>query len=53
VWIALDVDGADIAAADGPMRLIVPDDATPARWVLAIESIEVVDASAPATQPAK
>jgi len=34
-------------AADGPFRLVVPDDKRAARWVRGIVSIEVVDGAAP------
>ncbi len=51
VWLALDEDGKPLPEGDGPMRLIVPDDKMPGRAVHEIASIELVDLSAPATQP--
>ena len=53
VWLALDEDGKPLPDADGPMRLIVPDDKMPGRAVHAIASIEIVDITSPATQPAQ
>jgi hypothetical protein len=52
VWLAFDADGQPLPAADGPLKLIVPDDQKPARWVHAVRSISVVDVT-PTTQPAK
>ncbi len=37
-------DGQPLDADDGPLRLIVPDDAQPARWVRQVEAITVVAA---------
>ena len=51
VWLAIDEDGKPLADADGPMRLIVPEDQMPARGVHQVASIDVVDLSAAATQP--
>jgi DMSO/TMAO reductase YedYZ molybdopterin-dependent catalytic subunit len=53
IWLALDVDGKPLPDADGPMKLVVPDDAKPARWVHAVQSISVVKLEPPATQPAR
>jgi len=52
VWVALAEDGKPLADSDGPVRLIVPDDKMPPRAVHQVASIEIVDLSAPATQPA-
>jgi hypothetical protein len=52
VWVALVEDGKPLADGDGPVRLIVPDDKMPPRAVHQVASIEIVDLSAPATQPA-
>ncbi len=52
VWLALDMDGKPLADADGPTRLIVPDDQMPARGVHQVASIDVIDLSPAATQPA-
>ncbi|WP_369936690.1 hypothetical protein [Xanthomonas tesorieronis] len=35
-------DGKPLAAGDGPLRLIVPQDQRPARWVRQVQSIAVV-----------
>lgn len=52
VWVALDLDGQPLADKDQPVRLIVPSDQKPGRWVHGVSQIEVVDPTAPATQPA-
>lgn len=52
IWLALDVDGKPWPAAEAPMKLVVPDDEKPARWVHSVETISVVSVGAPATQPA-
>jgi DMSO/TMAO reductase YedYZ molybdopterin-dependent catalytic subunit len=52
-WIAIDEDGKPLADKEGPMKLIVPDDQKPARWVHSIKTISVVKIEAPATQPAR
>ncbi len=53
VWLALDVDGKPWPEADQPMKLVIPDDAKPARWVHSVQSITVVKVEPPATQPSK
>jgi hypothetical protein len=45
VWIALDEDDASLADRDGPVKLIVPDDVKPARWVHGVDELAVDDAS--------
>ena len=52
-WLTLDQDGQPLAAKDGPVRLIVPDDGMPARWVHAVSEIRIIDPTAPesTTQP--
>jgi hypothetical protein len=52
IWVAVQEDGKPLSDNDGPVRLIVPDDQMPARAVHQIASIEVVELSAPKTQPA-
>jgi hypothetical protein len=42
-WIALDMDGMDLSEREGPVKLIVPEDAKPGRWVHGIGKIMVVD----------
>ena len=37
-------NGTDLDARDGPLRLIAPEDARPARWVRQVKSITVVSA---------
>jgi hypothetical protein len=37
-------DGKPLDDADGPLRLIAPEDARPARWVRQVQSIAVVAA---------
>lgn len=51
IWVALDEDGQPIDDNDGPLRLIVPDDKMPARGVHQVASIQIVQLSAPTTQP--
>jgi Oxidoreductase molybdopterin binding domain len=51
-WLALDMDGQPLSARDGPVRLIVPDDGKPARWVRGVQTISVVNCAAPTTRPA-
>jgi DMSO/TMAO reductase YedYZ molybdopterin-dependent catalytic subunit len=41
VWLELDVDGQPLPARDGPMRLIVPEDAKPGRWIREVAFIHV------------
>jgi len=53
IWLALDTDGKPLPDADGPMKLIVPDDAKPARWVHGVQSVSVVKVEPAATQPAR
>jgi hypothetical protein len=49
-WLALDIDGGELPARDGPVKLIVPQDSKPGRWVHEIATITILDAPA-ATQP--
>lgn len=54
-WIAIDADGKPLDDAHQPAELIIPDDATPVRWIRGIAEIRLVDAgavSAAAMQPA-
>ncbi len=47
-WLALDEDGKPLAEDDGPVQLLVPGDAKPARWVHGVAAIVARDeASAP------
>ncbi len=41
VWIALDVDDQPLVDRDAPIKLIVPDDAKPARWIHGVQEISV------------
>lgn len=43
VWLALEVDGKPLAGKESPVRLLVPEDAKPARWTYGVTSITVVD----------
>jgi len=43
VWLALEVDGKPLTGKESPARLLVPEDAKPARWTYGITSITVVD----------
>jgi DMSO/TMAO reductase YedYZ molybdopterin-dependent catalytic subunit len=52
VWLAFDMDGLPLPQRDGPIRLIVPEDAKPGRWAHAVQTIFVVNIAAPTTQPA-
>jgi hypothetical protein len=42
-WIALDEDDAPLADRDAPVKLIVPDDVKPARWVHGVDELSVDD----------
>ncbi len=53
IYLALDEDGKPLPDADGPMKLIVPDDGKPARWVHGVQSVSVVKVEPAATQPAR
>lgn len=44
-WVALDQDEKPLSPMEGPVKLVVPDDKKPARWVHAITSIVVIDGS--------
>jgi hypothetical protein len=52
-YLALDVDGKPWPEKETPMKLIMPDDQKPARWVHSVQSISVIKVEPPATQPAK
>jgi DMSO/TMAO reductase YedYZ molybdopterin-dependent catalytic subunit len=52
VWLSLELDGQPLSERDGPIRLIVPEDQKPARWVHSVKSISMVDESRPTTRPA-
>jgi DMSO/TMAO reductase YedYZ molybdopterin-dependent catalytic subunit len=52
-WLALDMDGQPLAEKDGPVKLIIPSDLKPARWIHEIATITVVDGAVATTQPAK
>ena len=43
VWLALEVDGKPLAGKENPVRLLVPEDAKPARWTYGVTSITLVD----------
>ncbi|MGA3066470.1 MAG: hypothetical protein ABSF29_06440 [Tepidisphaeraceae bacterium] len=51
IWVAFDEDGQPLSGGEGPVRLIVPEDKSPARGVHQIASIDVVQLAAPATEP--
>jgi hypothetical protein len=42
-----------LADKDGPVRLIVPSDSKPGRWVHAVAKITVIDPTAATTRPVK
>ena len=46
VLVADTVDGQPIPAGQGPLRLVVPSDKRPARWVRMVQSLTVVSVSA-------
>jgi hypothetical protein len=52
-WLALDEDGKPLPERDGVVKLIVPTDQMPGRWVRDVTSIAVIDPAAPATRPAR
>jgi len=49
-WLALDMDGKPLSERDGPVKLIVPSDGKPGRWVHGVTEIVVLDA-ATASEP--
>jgi hypothetical protein len=53
VWLALDEDGKALSGTEGPVKLIVPDDQKPARWVHAVRSVMVIDITKLTTKPAR
>ena len=44
-------EGKPLDAKDGPYRLVVPDDARPARWIHSVTAIELVEASTAERKP--
>lgn len=42
-YLALDTDDKPLAANEGPLKLIVPSDAKPSRWVRAVASVTLSD----------
>ena len=46
VLVADTVDGQPIPAGQGPLRLVVPSDKRPARWVRMVQTLTVVSVSA-------
>ncbi|HSU67964.1 MAG TPA: molybdopterin-dependent oxidoreductase [Tepidisphaeraceae bacterium] len=48
VWLAMDLDGKPLPAGYGPLRLVIPSDAKPARGVHGISRITVFDAASAA-----
>jgi hypothetical protein len=51
VWLAIDIDGQPLSEGDGPVRIIVPEDQRPARWVHGVGAINVIDPTPPTTRP--
>ena len=51
-WLALDQDNLPLPEREGPVKLIVPADGKPGRWVHSVEKITVFDPTAAATRPA-
>ena len=49
VLVADSEDGKPLAQGAGPLRLVVPSDKGPARWVRMVKSIRVVSNSSPAS----
>ncbi len=47
VLVADRVDGKPMAAPEGPLRIIVPPEKRPARWVRMVEKIEILSAPEP------
>lgn len=43
VWVALDADGKELPEAAAPIRLLVPGDTKPARWLFGIASLTLAD----------
>jgi DMSO/TMAO reductase YedYZ molybdopterin-dependent catalytic subunit len=53
VILAYRKDGADLDAACGPLRLVVPDEKRQARWVRQVAELEVVRVGAGEKPPPK
>jgi DMSO/TMAO reductase YedYZ molybdopterin-dependent catalytic subunit len=47
VLVADRVDGKPLAAPEGPLRIVVPAEKRPARWVRMVEKIEILGAPEP------
>jgi hypothetical protein len=43
VWLALDIDGGELPADEGPVKLIVPQDGKPGRWVHGVDAMTILD----------
>ena len=42
-WLALDQDGQPLPGNEAPVRLILPGDAKPSRWIQGVSSVTVFD----------
>jgi hypothetical protein len=50
-WLALDADGKPLPEAEGPVKLVLPDDVKPGRWVHGIAEIIIEDHAPATTKP--
>jgi hypothetical protein len=50
-WLVFDEDGKPLPERDGALKVIVPADQKPARWVRDVTCITVVNPAAATTQP--
>ena len=53
ILLATRRDGKPLSEQEGPLRLIVPDDKRPARWVRQVRMLTIVDAVPPSERNKK
>jgi hypothetical protein len=51
-WLALDADGKPLSETEGPVKLVLPDDVKPGRWVHGVAEIIIEDHAPATTKPA-
>lgn len=51
VLLAFRRDGNDLDATTGPLRIVVPDEKRPARWVRQVTELEVIRVGSPSAPP--
>ena len=50
-WLALDADGKPLPDAEGPVKLVLPEDVKPGRWVHGVAEIIIEDHAPATTKP--